>query len=84
MAEANPLLLSVKDVSEKLLSISRRQFFALRSSGRIPLNPVRLGAKLLYRRIEVEAWVLAGCPPVGQWVWQPEQATICSCEGNHR
>jgi predicted DNA-binding transcriptional regulator AlpA len=61
------LLLTVGDVC-KALSISRSSFFSLRSAGRIPLAPVRLSSKLLYRRAEVEAWTQAGCPAAGRWL----------------
>jgi len=67
-----PLLINVNDLCETL-SISRSMFFAQRSCGRIPLVEVRIGTKLLYRTSEVRAWVLAGCPKHGQWIYEPEK-----------
>ena len=67
-----PLLLTVADIC-RALSISRSQFFTQRACGRIPLQAVRIGSKLLYRRAEVEAWTLAGCP-AKDWEWQREGA----------
>jgi predicted DNA-binding transcriptional regulator AlpA len=58
---ADKLLLTVNDLC-RLLSISRSQFFCQRSLGRIPLQPIRIGSKLLFCKAEVEAWTLAGCP----------------------
>jgi len=56
-----PLLIPIAEVV-KLLSISKSAFYELRSSGRIPLQPVRLTKKPLYNREEVSAWVSSGCP----------------------
>jgi len=67
---AESLLVTVGDLC-RMLSISRSSFFSLRSASRIPLTPVRLNSKLLYRRDEVEQWVAQGCPPCGRWDWQP-------------
>jgi len=71
---ADKLLLTVSDLC-RVLSISRSSFFTQRSCGRIPLQPVRLGSKLLYRRAEVEAWTLAGCP-ARNWDWSPEKVNL--------
>jgi len=68
------LLLTVSDLC-RLLSISRSSFFTQRSCGRIPLTPVRIGSKLLYRRAEVEEWTLAGCP-AKNWQWTPEGVSL--------
>jgi len=68
---AEPLLIPVSGVC-RLLSILRSSFFSLRSAGRIPLQPVRLSSKLLYRRDEVEQWVAKGCPAAGRWEWAAE------------
>jgi len=66
------LLLSVGDVC-RALNISRSSFFSLRSAGRIPLTPVRLSSKLLYRRDEVEQWVAQGCPAAERWLQLQER-----------
>jgi predicted DNA-binding transcriptional regulator AlpA len=62
------LLFTTADIC-RVLSIGRSSFFSLRSCGRIPLTPVRLGTKILFRKIEVEAWTAAGCPSQN-WNWQ--------------
>jgi predicted DNA-binding transcriptional regulator AlpA len=67
---ADKLLLTVCDVC-RLLSISRSSFFSLRSAGRIPLQPVRLSSKLLFRADEARAWVTQNCPAAGRWDFQP-------------
>jgi predicted DNA-binding transcriptional regulator AlpA len=66
-----PLLLTVSALC-RLLSISRSSFFTQKALGRIPLTSVRIGKKLLYRRAETEAWILAGCP-AKNWQWPPEK-----------
>jgi len=74
-----PLLLTVSDLC-RLLSVSRSQFFTQRLSGRIPLQPVWIGSKLLYRRDEITEWVRQGCP-VKNWQWQEEISQYrCSFE----
>jgi len=64
---SDKLLLTVGDLC-RMLSISRSSFFSLRSAGRVPLQPVRLSTKLLYRRAEVEAWVAQNCPAAEKWI----------------
>ena len=68
---SEPLLLTVSDLC-RLLSISRSSFFTQRSLGRIPLQPVRIGSKLLYRQQEVADWVRQNCP-AKNWQWSPSQ-----------
>jgi len=67
------LLLTVNDLCGKngLLSISRSGFFTQRSLGRIPLQTIRIGSKLLFRADEVRSWVNQLCP-AKNWQWQPE------------
>jgi excisionase family DNA binding protein len=64
--QPGPLLIDAAAVA-KLLSIGRSTFFALISSGRIGPQPIRLGKRRLYRRNEIDDWVLRGCPPRRQW-----------------
>jgi predicted DNA-binding transcriptional regulator AlpA len=64
---SEPLLVGVGDLC-RMLSISRSSFFSLRSAGRVPLTPVRLSSKLLYRADEVRAWVTQGCPAAERWL----------------
>lgn len=58
-----PLLIDVKAVS-KLTSLSQRTIWRWVSCGRF-IAPLRLGGKRLWRRADIEQWVLGGCPPVG-------------------
>jgi excisionase family DNA binding protein len=57
------LLVGAKTVCE-MLSISRSQVYAMTSTGKLP-QPVKVGGRTLWRRRELEAWVEAGCKPVG-------------------
>jgi predicted DNA-binding transcriptional regulator AlpA len=66
LSDLEPLLLSVNDVCQ-LLRIGRTAFFSLRSCGKFPLKEVQLCNKLLYKRVEIEAWVQAGCPNQKSW-----------------
>lgn len=51
----------------KLLGISRGQWFKLHAMGRVP-RPVRLGQRApRWRRVELEAWLAAGCPDRETW-----------------
>jgi len=61
------ILWTVGDICHAL-SISRSSFFSLRSAGRIPLTPIRLSTKLLYRAEEVRAWVAQNCPAAERWI----------------
>jgi len=63
-----PLLVDVTGLC-RLLSISRRQFFTLRSAHGLPLRQIRLGHKIFFEYREVEAFVRAGCPAAG-WSWE--------------
>ena len=36
------------------------------SSGRIP-SPVRIGAAVRWRLVEIDAWIRARCPPRSSW-----------------
>jgi len=54
-------LLTAKAVSE-MLSVSKRQIFRLKSSGRIcPCVKVGQGA-IRWRRSDIEKWISMGCP----------------------
>jgi predicted DNA-binding transcriptional regulator AlpA len=68
---ADPLLLTVSDLC-LLLNISRSTFFSQRACGRIPLQPVRIGKKLLFRADEVKDWVNQGCQ-AKNWKWTPQK-----------
>lgn len=45
----------------RLLAVSLRTLWRLRSAGRLP-SPIRLGGSIRWSRTEVEAWIAAGCP----------------------
>jgi predicted DNA-binding transcriptional regulator AlpA len=36
------------------------------AAGRLP-RAVRIGRRKLWRRAEIDAWLLAGCPPRSEW-----------------
>ena len=61
------LLLSAQKSAE-LLGIGRSLFYGLHSSGRLGPRPVRLGARSLWKRSELEAWVKADCPTRDEWM----------------
>jgi len=71
---ADKLLLSVKDLC-RALNISRSGFFTQRSLGRIPLQTIRIGSKLLFRADEVRGWVNQLCP-AKNWQWTPEKVKV--------
>jgi predicted DNA-binding transcriptional regulator AlpA len=66
-ADTLPLLLSAPDVGA-VLNIGEAHVWRMHSAGRIPA-PVRIGRRTLWRRAELEAWILAGCPARGCWTW---------------
>jgi predicted DNA-binding transcriptional regulator AlpA len=49
-----------------LAGVSRAHWHRLRSAGKLPPS-VRLGRKVLWRRLEIEAWIAAGCPDARTW-----------------
>ena len=55
------LLISYKEICA-MLGIGQTLFFDLRSAGKFPIEPVRLGRCVRYDRRKVERWVAAGCP----------------------
>lgn len=60
-----PLLIGAKSVAV-LLSISRSTLYEWCAAGRVPA-PVKIGGRTLWRRVEIEAWVEAGCPGRARW-----------------
>lgn len=60
------LLLSYRDVCA-MLNVGKNSFFAMRQSGRFPIQPIRLGGSVRYIRRQVESWVESGCSPH----WRP-------------
>ncbi len=68
MTEAieKPLLLSAEQTAA-LLGIGRTLFYAMQSNGKLGPMPVKLGARVLWRRDEIEKWVSANCPGAERW-----------------
>ena len=53
-----------------ILGTGRALFFELVKANRIP-KPLELEGRRFWRRAEIEAWILAGCPPPDRWKWEP-------------
>jgi predicted DNA-binding transcriptional regulator AlpA len=49
-----------------LAGVSRAHWHRLRAAGKLPPS-VRLGRKVLWRRLEIEHWIDAGCPDARTW-----------------
>lgn len=62
------LLLSAADVG-KLLGCGRSTVYRLLHAGALP-RPVNLGNVQRWRRMEIVAWIAAGCPPAVRWEWE--------------
>ncbi len=56
----NKLMLTVEDVA-KLLRISKRTVWRMRSANRIP-SPIKIGGVIRWRAKEIELWIQQGCP----------------------
>lgn len=56
-------LVTIRTVAAMLGECSVRHVRRLADSGRMPA-PIKLGALLRFRRVDVEQWVTAGCPRV--------------------
>lgn len=56
-----PLLISADDLA-RLLQVSTRTLWRLRSSGEL-LEPVKIGGNTRWRLSEVRQWIADGCPP---------------------
>jgi len=63
-----PALLTIPQVCE-YLNIARPTFYKINATGAFGILPIRLGTcrKVLYSRIELYAYVRAGCPHRKQW-----------------
>jgi predicted DNA-binding transcriptional regulator AlpA len=61
----DPLLIP-DTAAAALAGLSRAHWHRLRAAGKVPPS-VRLGRKVLWRRLEIEAWIGAGCPEARTW-----------------
>ncbi|MCP4611793.1 MAG: helix-turn-helix domain-containing protein [Planctomycetes bacterium] len=63
-----PALLTIPQVCA-YLNIARPTFYKIKATGAFGLLPVKLGTlrKVLYSRIELDAYLKAGCPHRKQW-----------------
>jgi len=55
-----PLLVTAQEVA-RLLNVSTRSLWRMRSAGDIP-SPIKLGSAVRWRLDEVKAWIANGCP----------------------
>ena len=55
-----PCLIAAADLA-RLLNVSTRTLWRLRSAGQVP-QPIRLGGVVRWRLEEIRKWVAAGCP----------------------
>ena len=67
-----PALLTIPQVCA-YLNIARATFYKINATGAFGLLPVKLGMcrKVLYSRIELDAYVRAGCPH--RKIWQSQR-----------
>jgi predicted DNA-binding transcriptional regulator AlpA len=64
---ADPIPLLIPDVQAAALAgVSRAHWQRLRSAGKLPPS-IKLGRKVLWRRLEIEEWIAAGCPDAKVW-----------------
>jgi len=60
-----PLVVDAKRLA-KLLTCGVRTVRTLDAAGKLPA-PLRLGGRVVWRRVEIKAWVAAGCPDRAAW-----------------
>lgn len=58
--DSNIQLLTAKDAAH-LCRLSKRSWFRLHASGRIPA-PVRIGGSVRWRKSDIESWLTMDCP----------------------
>lgn len=58
-------LVSAEELA-RILAISTRSLWRLRSAGQLP-RPVKLGGSIRWRIDEVERWIKVGCPSLADW-----------------
>jgi excisionase family DNA binding protein len=59
-AAEEPLLINAEELA-RLINVSKRTLWRLRSAGDLPA-PVRLGSTVRWRLDEIRAWIGQGCP----------------------
>lgn len=57
---SEPLLITAQDAA-RLLKVSTRSVWRMRSAGDIP-SPIRVGAAVRWRMDEIKKWITDGCP----------------------
>lgn len=60
VAVSEPLLLTAAELA-RLLNVSTRTLWRLRSAGQLP-QPVRFGGAVRWRLDDVRKWIAEGCP----------------------
>ena len=60
MNEKEQKLITAKELS-KILSISSRTVWRLRSAGKLP-KPVKVGSSIRWRLSDIDLWIELGCP----------------------
>ena len=53
-----------------LLGLSRGTISRWLAEGALP-KPIELNGMRVWRRVEVEDWLAAGCPLAKHWIWRP-------------
>jgi len=66
-ASAQPAMMSAADVAREL-SVSVKTVRRLDLAGKLP-RAWRIGRAVRWRRAELLAWIMAGCPPRDKWTW---------------
>lgn len=63
-----PLTLD-SEAAAQLIGVGRTTLWKLYAIGNLP-HPIRLSERVVrWRRVELEAWVSAGCPNRDKWAW---------------
>ena len=65
-----PALLSAKNAA-RFCGMSIATWRRKISAGLIGPRPVTIGSCQRFRRLELELWVAASCPPRNAWTWPP-------------
>lgn len=63
VVEQEPLLVTALEFA-RLMCISTRTLWRLRSAGQLP-DPVRLGGAVRWRLDDIKKWIADGCPSPG-------------------